>query len=119
MPQTMSQENHCEDIQLLKLEAKYLTFIVENHAELNILKHIETCAPCKTKINESIIQDNTLAEYGNLFQRQVDDETVPQYSDYKNIDNFIDSRINWRRRRLQELIKNAEMELEDLRKRVK
>lgn len=119
MPQIMSQDNHCEDVQLLKLEAKYLTFIVENHAELNILKHIENCSPCRKRINESITNDTPLAEYGNLFQRQVEDETVPQYTDYKNNDNFIESRINWRRRRLQELIKNAEMELEDLRKRIK
>ena len=119
MPQIMSHENHCEDVQLLKLEAKYLTYIVENHAELNILKHIESCPPCQKKIKESIADDTPLPEYGNLFQRQVEDETIPQYTDYKHVDNFTKARINWRRRRLQELIKEAEMELEDLRKRIR
>ena len=66
-----------------------------------------------------IADDMPLPEYGNLFQRQVEDETIPQYTDYKHVDNFIKARINWRRRRLQELIKDAEMELEDLRKRIR
>lgn len=108
----------CDKINLLKLQGQYLGFIVENHAELNILEHIEQCTGCRQQILEAVEKDQPLPDYGNLFQRKFDDETVPQYGDYKNPVNFINARINWRKRKLKELIKNAEMELEDLETRL-
>ena len=108
----------CDKINLLKLQGQYLGFIVENHAELNILEHIEQCEECRRQIKEAVEKDQPLPDYGNLFQREFDDSTVPQYSDYKNPVNFINARINWRKRKLKELIKNAEMELEDLETRL-
>jgi hypothetical protein len=104
----------CDKVNLLKLQGQYLGFIVENHAELNILEHIEQCTECRYQILEAVQKDNPLPDYGNLFQHEFEDQTVPQFSDYKNPANFIDARIEWRKRKLKKLIKNAEIELEDL-----
>lgn len=108
----------CDKINLEKLQGQYLGFIVENHAELNILEHIENCGECRAQIQEAVEKDQPLPDYGNLFQREFDDQTVPQYKDYKNPKNFINARVQWRKRKLKELIKNAEMELEDLESRL-
>ena len=105
----------CETIELLRLEGRYLKFIVENHTELNLLEHVEMCDECKKEILRAVEKDEPVAEYGNLFQKEVEDPIVPQSSDYKNPVNFIDSRIQWRKRRLKELMENAEMELSSLR----
>jgi len=108
----------CDKVNLLKLQGQYLMFIVENTAELNILEHIEECSKCREQIIKAVNEDNPLPDYGNLFQREFDDQTVPQYSDYKNPENFIDARVQWRKRKLKELIKNAEIELADLETRL-
>ena len=108
----------CEKINLLKLQGQYLRFIVENHAELNILEHIEKCSQCRKDILEALGEDTPLPDYGNLFQREFEDNTVPQYSNYKNPVNFVDARIQWRKRKLRELLENAELELKDLESRL-
>jgi len=108
----------CDKVNLLKLQGQYLMFIVENTAELNILEHIEECSKCREQIIKAVNEDNPLPDYGNLFQREFDDQTVPQYSDYKKPENFIDARVQWRKRKLKELIKNAEIELADLETRL-
>ena len=108
----------CDKVNLLKLQGQYLGFIIENHAELNILEHIEQCTECRDQILEAVRDDKPLPDYGNLFQREFDDQSVPQFSDYKNPTNFIDSRIQWRKRRLKELIRDAEAELKDLETRL-
>ena len=109
---------NCEKVNLFKLQGQYLRFIVENHTELNILEHIEDCQACREEILDAVKNDAPSPDYGNLFQRDFDDSTVPQYSDYENPLNFIDARIYWRKRRLVEIIKNAEMELDDLETRL-
>ena len=108
----------CDKVNLLKLQGQYLMFIVENTAELNILEHIEECKECRANIIKAVKQDTPLPDYGNLFQREFDDQTVPQYSDYKKTENFVDARVQWRKRKLKELIKNAEIELADLETRL-
>ena len=108
----------CDKVNLLKLQGQYLMFIVENTAELNILEHIEICKQCMEKIIKAVEKDQPIPDYGNLFQRDFDDQTVPQYSDYKKPENFVDARVQWRKRKLKELIKNAEMELADLETRL-
>lgn len=108
----------CDKVNLLKLQGQYLMFIVENTAELNILEHIEECSQCREQIIKAVNEDNPLPDYGNLFQLEFDDQTVPQYSDYKKPENFIDARVQWRKRKLKELIKNAEIELADLETRL-
>jgi len=86
----------CDTIELLRLEGRYLKFIVENHTELNLLEHVEKCEECQKEILRA----------------------VPQSSDYRNPVNFINARIQWRKRRLKELMENAEMELKSLRARL-
>ena len=108
----------CDTIELLRLEGRYLKFIVENHTELNLLEHVEKCEDCKEEILRAVEEDEPLADYGNRFQKVGADPTVPQSSDYKNPANFIDARIQWRKRRLNELMENAEMELTSLRTRL-
>jgi hypothetical protein len=108
----------CDKVNLLKLQGQYLMFIVENTAELNILEHIEECKECRANIIKAVKQDKPLPDYGNLFQREFDDQTVPQYSDYTKTENFVDARVQWRKRKLKELIKNAEIELADLETRL-
>ena len=108
----------CDTIELLRLEGKYLKFIVENHTELNLLEHVEKCEECKKEILRAVEKEEPLTDYGNLFQKEVEDQIVPQSSDYRNPVNFIDARIQWRKRRLKELMENAEMELSSLRTRL-
>ena len=108
----------CEKVDLLKLQGQYLGFLVANHTELNILDHIEECRICREKIIKSIKNEKTLLEFGNLFQRSFEDQLVPQYNDYKDINNFIDARIQWRKIKLRKLIDDAEMELKDLETRL-
>lgn len=109
----------CEKIEMLRLEGRYLKFIVETHTELNLLEHVEECEDCIEEILRAVEKDEPLADYGNLFQKEVDNEIVPQWGEYKNPVNFIDARIQWRKRRLQELMKNAELELGNIRDRLK
>ncbi len=108
----------CETIKLLRLEGRYLKFIVANHTELNQREHGERCDECKEEILKAVEKAEPLADYGNLFQKEVEDPIVPQSSDYKNPVNFIDARIQWRKRRLNKLMENAEMELSSLRARL-
>ena len=108
----------CDTIELLRLEGRYLKFIVENHTELNLLEHVEKCEECQKEILRAVEKDEPLADYGNLFQKEVEDQIVPQSSDYRNPVNFINARIQWRKRRLKELMENAEMELKSLRARL-
>lgn len=108
----------CDKIELLRLEGRYLQFVVETHTELNLLEHVELCQDCKKEILEAVENDTPLADYGNLFQKKVEDPIVPQSNDYSNPVNFIDARIHWRKRRLKELLENAEMELSSLRARI-
>ena len=109
----------CETIELLRLEGRYLKFIVENHTDLNLLEHVEKCSDCKEEILRAVEKNEPLADYGNLFQKDVEDQIVPQWSDYKNPVNFIDARVQWRKRRLRELMENAELELGNIRERIK
>jgi hypothetical protein len=108
----------CDKINLLKLQGQFLKFIVENHAELNILEHIESCEKCKHKILESVEKKIHLPDYGNLFDWKITDKTIPQYSEYKNHMNFVNARILWGKKTLNVLIEKAEIELEDLENRL-
>lgn len=104
----------CDKLDLLKLQGQYLGFIVESHTELSVLEHIEECTECRAQIIESVEQDEHLPEYSDLFQRELKTRGIPQFNDYTNAGEFIDARIDWRKKRLRELIKEAEGELEDI-----
>lgn len=108
----------CEKVDLLKLQGKYLIFIVENHVELNILEHLEKCDACREKAIKAIGKNQKIPIYGSLFDTKSEDYTMPQIFEYDNPENFLDARINWRKRRLNVLIKNAEIELADLETRI-
>ena len=108
----------CDKVNLLKIQGQYLGFIVENHTELNILEHIEQCKKCQNKIIDAIDTDKPLQDYGNLFQRKFENDIVPQFDKYENPMTFIKARVQWRKRKIKKLIKNAEIELEDLETRL-
>jgi hypothetical protein len=108
----------CERVNLLKLQGQFLIFIVENHVELNILEHIEECEECQKEILEVVEKGAPLPIYEDLFQRNSQINSLPNYSDYQKPLNFINARIQWRKRKLKELIKKAEMELKDLESRL-
>ncbi|TFH16753.1 hypothetical protein E4H04_06110 [Candidatus Bathyarchaeota archaeon] len=108
----------CDKVNLLKVQGQYLRFIIDNNTELDILEHIERCEECRSGILEAVKNDNPQPDYGSLFQREFDDKKIPQYKDYKKPEDFIDARIQWRKKILKELVKNAEMELMDIETRL-
>lgn len=110
--------DECETVDLLKLQGKYLIFIIENHVELNILEHLEKCDVCKKNIIKAVQQNQKITNYGSLFEYKFEDDTIPQFFDNNNPENFLDSRINLRKIKLNKLIENAEIELEDLETRI-
>jgi hypothetical protein len=109
----------CEKLELLLVEGKYLSFIVELSAEKNVLKHIKKCKECRKWVKNDIDGEEIHEYFGKLFDTIVYDPIVPKYSNYEDVDSFIDARINWRLERLDELLKNAEMELDDLGENIK
>ena len=108
----------CESLNLIRLQGKYLRFIVENYAEFNSLEHIEECRECQKGTLEALENDAPLFYYGDLFIDNFQIDTLSKYSDYKNPLDFIIARILWRKRILKEIIKKAEMELTDLESRL-
>jgi hypothetical protein len=108
----------CETVELLRIEGKYLYFIVELSTEIKILEHARKCEECREWIRNNIDGDDIHELYGNLFDTTVYDPIVPKYSDYEDLESFVDGRIDWRIERLENLYENAEMELQDLRKRL-
>ena len=109
---------NCDIVNLLKIRGQYLSFIIGGQTELDILDHIEQCDKCRRDINEAVENDKSLPDYGNLFQREMEDPAIPRFRDYKMVENFIDARIHWRRGRVKELMEEAEMELNDLETRL-
>ncbi|HUV54242.1 MAG TPA: hypothetical protein VMW03_03450 [Candidatus Krumholzibacteriaceae bacterium] len=108
----------CEQLNLRRLEGNYLKFIVENHAELSLLEHVEKCITCREQIKKLAETGGHSPDFGNLFQREADDPVAPQFTDHSDPEDFIDARIKWRKNRLTHLNESAEAELEDLRRRI-
>jgi hypothetical protein len=106
----------CDKLDLLWLEGRYLSFIIETNTELNILEHLESCNACRSKIMKSIENDENVLGLGSLFQRGFGEEEIPRYEG--DPEPFMDARITWRRAKLEALLRDAELELEDMRKRV-
>ena len=106
----------CDKLDLLWLEGRYLGFIVETNTELNILEHLERCSACRSKIMKSIENDEKILGLGSLFQRGFGEEEIPRYGG--DPESFMDARITWRRAKLEALLRDAELELDDMRKRV-
>jgi hypothetical protein len=106
----------CDKLDLLWLEGRYLGFIVETNTELNMLEHLEGCGACRAKIVKSIENDEETPGLGSLFQRDSGEEDIPSYNG--DPEPFMDARIAWRRAKLEALLRDAELELEDLKKRL-
>jgi hypothetical protein len=105
---------NCDRLDLLWLEGRYLGFIVETNMELNILNHLEDCSACRAKIMKTIKDDEKVLGLGSLFQKSFSEEEIPEYGG--DPESFMDARISWRKRKLEDLLKSAELELEDLRR---
>ena len=108
----------CETLNLLKIEGSYLKFIVEIITELNLLEHIETCNACKTNLVETVEKDQFVTALGNLFLKHYEEKTIPQFKNYNDTKNYVDARIQWRKLKLNEILKNANIELKDLRSKI-
>ena len=108
----------CESLNLVKLQGQYIKFIVENYDELNILEHIENCEECQKDIVEAMEKSKTILNFGKLFHHNLQIESLKNSSDNKNLLNLIKSRIKSRKKKLNRLIVNAEIELNDLESRL-
>jgi hypothetical protein len=104
----------CDRMDLLWLEGRYMGFIVETNMELNILSHLVECNACRAKIMKAIKDDEKVLGLGSLFQRGFSEEDIPKYEGDE--ETFMDARIFWRKRKLEDLLRSAELELEDLRR---
>jgi len=104
----------CDRLDLLWLEGRYLGFIAETSTELNILEHLEECGACRARVLKAIEDDDKILGLGSLFQRSSDDEDVPSYGG--DAESFMVARIAWRKRKLEDLLRSAELELEELRR---
>ena len=103
-----------DKIALFRLEEKYLCFLAELKTEKKMLNHIYKCEACRKWVVDNMDGDEIYIDFGKLFDTIVYDPIVPKYVEFENLDNFIDARINWRLDRLDELIKNTEIELEKI-----
>ena len=108
----------CETLNLLKIEGSYLKFIVETITELNLLEHMETCKVCKSHLIDALEKDLHITVLGNLFLKHYEEKTIPQFKNYNDTKNYVDARIQWRKLKLNEILKNANIELKDLRSKI-
>lgn len=106
----------CDRLDLLWLEGRYMGFIVETNTELDILEHLERCGSCRAKVLKAVEEDEKILGLGSLFQRGLGEEGIPVYEG--DPESFVDARISWRKEKLEELLRSAEVELEDLRQRL-
>lgn len=106
----------CEELDLLRLEGRYLGFIVETHTELNLLEHVMKCARCRAMVLRSVEDGEDVLALGSLFQWTHAEEGAPGYEGDPGA--FIDARVEWRRSRLERLLAEAEAGLESLRGRL-
>jgi hypothetical protein len=108
----------CEILDLLRVEDKYLKFIVDVHTELNFLEHFENCRICLENIKNNIKDNQELSGFGNLFNKSSINEKHPKYSECETIENFIYSRIQNRKSQLLDILEKTEIELSELKKRI-
>jgi len=108
--------DECDALDLLWLEGRYLGFIVETQAELNILEHMGKCGRCRAKVLKAVEADEKILGLGNLFQRESAEEGEPLYDG--DAEAFMDARVEWRRAKLESLMSEAEAGLRSLRDRL-
>jgi len=95
---------------LLGLEGEYLAFILDMEVELGLLRHILACGVCREEIKGRITgeEETELGPLGDLFE----DAMKASVAD---LDEFVGRRIAQRIGRLERLMGDADLELEDLR----
>jgi len=106
----------CEELDLLRLEGRYMGFIVETNTELNVLEHVMRCAFCMARLLRSVEGGEDAPGLGGIFQRDNAEDGAPEYTG--DPEAFIDARVKWRKSRLERLLSEAEAELESLRGRL-
>jgi hypothetical protein len=108
----------CEILDLLRVEDKYLKFIIDVHTELNFLEHFESCRICLEYIKNNLEDNKELFEFGDLFDKYSVNEKYPKYSEFENIEYFLYSRIQNRKNQLKDILEKTEIELSELKKRL-
>jgi len=65
---------------------------------LNTLRSVRSAGG---EIIEALKNDAPLPYYGRLFEKEIDDAGIPQYDEYESVEQFIESRISWRKEKLR------------------
>ena len=101
----------CETLNLLALEGEYASFIADIENEIATLEHIRACETCRTSITETTAGTRAPNEntWIRLLKERGDDGP----------DEPVDDRIRQRIEKLREIRADAELELNDLRERLR
>jgi len=113
--------NKCEDLDLLILQWDYIAFLFDIEMEIHYLEHFLDCEICLKEIRLLVESKETETGWGKLFAREAGTihDKRPIYKNFPSTDAFIEARILWRLEKLRSLAIDAEMELEDLRERIR
>jgi len=101
----------CDTLNLLTLEGEYTPFIAEIENEIATLEHIRACETCRTSITETT--GGTQASAENMWIR-----FLTKRGD-EGLDESLDYRIRQRLEKLRGIRADAELELADLRERLR
>ncbi len=125
---SMSFRDNCENFNLLELNGKYRSFIIDLETELNLLRHIRDCRVCQDEVKNIVLQKKVGdIWWGNLFsetlpkalgEEQPFVDPCPHREDYNNLDLFITARIKWRIQRVETIKEDAKIELSDIQNRL-
>ena len=101
----------CEAMRLLGLEGEYLSFLLDMEVELGLLRHVLGCSMCLETIKGQISGEgeSDLGTIGELFDDAMGVNVV-------DLDDLVERRISQRIEQLERLKKDADLELEDLRR---
>jgi hypothetical protein len=122
----------CEKWKNLFLKTQFREFIIELGSEIELLEHLLQCEICKTGIQRLVEKDECVSNerWSNLFLKDLPDRyepfndavsvyygDCPRFEDYRiNIESFIEDRIKWRIHVIEKILKDAEVELEEISK---
>ena len=119
----------CEVFRLLELRGEYESFIVDLGSELAFLRHIPECKLCGEEATRMVDREGgDDAWWGNLFsvmlpgklgEEQVSVEPCPRLDDYGDLESFIAARVRWRIQRVEGIRGDAEIELADIKDRLR
>ncbi len=113
----------CEPLWLLHMESEYVSFMVSIESETRLLRHIRGCSSCRAKLRPIYIGERDPAdELEELFAVDLPEKLlnssalldVPLRQNYEDSDAYVEARIKWRLDKLQDILRNAELELKNL-----